>query len=900
MKTLKLQFERLGLCCSRRREEADGKIPDQPKPPHYFGGHNVLATALAMSWLLAGVSVFAGSSGLNVVVVVNQSSTNSVELGNYYCEKRGVPPQNVLRINWTGSATDWTRTNLDAVLRAPLNAMLASRQLSNQIDFVLLSMDIPYRVNENTGASATSGYNSTTSVLFYGFKPDGCDLNCPAGLPSCNLPSASSNAYAGSEAVFRQVPPGNVTSNSWLAVMLTASNLAQAKLIVDRGVVADATFPTQTVYLAKSYDPIRSLRYEQIDDGIFDTRLRAVCTVLPTNASSPAGLGSLLGFQIGVQLFAMSPNTFVPGAIADNLTSYSGDLFSSPDHTRVLDFIHAGATASYGTVVEPCAYLEKFASSRNYFYQARGFSIAECYYQSLTNPYQGIIVGEPLCAPFARPSTGNWTGLPGNAVLTGTTNLTLQFTAADNSRPIQQVDLFVDGNWVQTVTNLAPQSGNRLYVTLPGRTNLSYTVPAGASLTTIANGVAAMLTNPANNLVTKVDAFVHGDRVELRSTDINRPGLQTPVAVSNHVGSATGLSTYLQAAAPTFLDTTAYGRVGFLVSGPLVAGDTLTLNVTKTNGALVSVSVTNSDLSNLTEFVQLFASTIYSEPALQGVDGLMAEDLLGGFVAGNIPAVQFNLRARSPGIKAAQLQVTVTGTFSISPPGLTTLTGNLADLQPRNHLYVTAGRTNASFAFPFNTATQADGFHELTAVAYEGSHVRTQKRISQTVRIQNNPWSATFTTLVGDTNTALEANFQFAVAASTNNITRIELFTTGGLFATSNSVTSATFSVAATNLGIGLHPFYALVTRSDGTQYRTETKWQRIVGPDSPFPVTVAGVPPLLTWPAAAGRNYQVLSTTELTNTFTPRATVIPTNSFGAWQETNLVSPQRLYRIKSP
>src|SRR5690242_2711423 len=34
------------------------------------------------------MQLLAGGSGLNVVVVVNQASTNSVALGNYYCEKR--------------------------------------------------------------------------------------------------------------------------------------------------------------------------------------------------------------------------------------------------------------------------------------------------------------------------------------------------------------------------------------------------------------------------------------------------------------------------------------------------------------------------------------------------------------------------------------------------------------------------------------------------------------------------------------------------------------------------------------------------------------------------------------------------------------------------------------------
>jgi hypothetical protein len=156
----------------------------------------------------------------------------------------------------------------------------------------------------------------------------------------------------------------------------------------------------------------------------------------------------------------------------------------------------------------------------------------------------------------------------------------------------------------------------------------------------------------------------------------------------------------------------------------------------------------------------------------------------------------------------------------------------------------------------FNTTTQADGYHELTAVAYEGSHVRTQTRLAQSVCLQNTPLAATFTTLVGDTNTALEATLQFSVVANTNNISRIELFSTGGSRASAVNQSNPVFSVAGINLGLGLHPFYAIVTASSGKQYRTETKWIRLVGADSAFPVSLAVPPPKLAWPAAAGRSY--------------------------------------------
>src|ERR1039458_8276200 len=81
--------------------------------------------------------LWAGGSGLNVVVVVNQLSTNSVQLGNYYCEKRQVPPQNLLRTAWRGGNVAWQKSDFQAIILNPLLAMLSTRQLTNQIDYVL-------------------------------------------------------------------------------------------------------------------------------------------------------------------------------------------------------------------------------------------------------------------------------------------------------------------------------------------------------------------------------------------------------------------------------------------------------------------------------------------------------------------------------------------------------------------------------------------------------------------------------------------------------------------------------------------------------------------------------------------------------------------------------------------
>src|SRR5262245_48429910 len=114
----------------------------------------VLGVAL-MGSLLA-CNLHAGGSGLNTVVVVNQSSSNSCTIGNYYCQQRQIPPQNVLYINWAGGNVLWASNDLQTNLVTPLLQMLANRQLTNQIDYIVLSMDIPFQTSFGSTLNGTT------------------------------------------------------------------------------------------------------------------------------------------------------------------------------------------------------------------------------------------------------------------------------------------------------------------------------------------------------------------------------------------------------------------------------------------------------------------------------------------------------------------------------------------------------------------------------------------------------------------------------------------------------------------------------------------------------------------------------------------------------------------------
>jgi hypothetical protein len=261
----------------------------------------------------------------------------------------------------------------------------------------------------------------------------------------------------------------------------------------------------------------------------------------------------------------------------------------------------------------------------------------------------------------------------------------------------------------------------------------------------------------------------------------------------------------------------------------------------------------------------------------------------------------FNLVANSPGWNASQIGATLTGSSEFTIQGSTTghLDDNLNDLRPRNHLYITSGVTNLPLSFTLDTSTMPDGFHELTAVAYEGSHVRTQTRLSQVVRVQNTSLAANFNLESGSTNVGLGSTLAFGVAANTNNISSIQLFSTGGVISNVLNQATASFSVPANTLGAGLHPFYALVTAGDGAQYRTETLWIVIQNSPSAFPLTITGPPVALSWPAKVGQGYGVLATTDLASGFQLVGSVIASNSTATWTDSLPSVSQRFYRVQT-
>jgi hypothetical protein len=66
-----------------------------------------------------------------------------------------------------------------------------------------------------------------------------------------------------------------------------------------------------------------------------------------------------------------------------------------------LKWLEAGATASYGTVSEPCSYWQKFPHPAVLLkHYLSGATAVEAYWKSVAWPAQGVFIGEPLAAPY--------------------------------------------------------------------------------------------------------------------------------------------------------------------------------------------------------------------------------------------------------------------------------------------------------------------------------------------------------------------------------------------------------------------------------------------------------------------------------------------------------------------
>lgn len=308
-----------------------------------------------------------------LAVIVNTRDPLSVEIGDYYAKRRRISFQNIIKVGFPPGRTTLTRKEFGEI------KAWVDEQTMPRVQAYALTWAAPYRVE----------CMSITSAFAFGFDPAFCAEGCKPTRRSRYFNSPS------------PLPFKQLGMRPTMAI--AATSFEQAKALIDRGVASDGSRPTGTAYLLSTSDSARNVRSASypLVERILKGRLR----VRTLKADTLTNANDVLFYFIGkARVEGLETLNFVPGAIADHLTSTGGMLTDDSGQMSALRWLEAGATGSYGTVIEPCNLPQKFPNPvvaiGRYLL---GETLIEAYWKSVLMPGQGVFIGEPLAAPYLRP-----------------------------------------------------------------------------------------------------------------------------------------------------------------------------------------------------------------------------------------------------------------------------------------------------------------------------------------------------------------------------------------------------------------------------------------------------------------------------------------------------------------
>jgi len=334
-------------------------------------GLNTLCLAFLCMVCLSCQPLASGSTSLTpktLAVVINENDADSVKAGEAYRALHGVPRGNLIRVKLpvkdTLSHVEYQRFQ-EALLR----------ELPRQANGLALVWRKPFRVE----------CMSITSAIAFGGDRAACAKGCKA---------TKVNKW-----FFDPEGTRAPTRTQLRSMLVTGGDSVSTQELMQRGAKAQANQPDGKALLVVSGDKRRDVRQSSFA-GLVNAPPGKV-TIERRRGFVNSAANILFYFTGAVRVPHLQSIDFVPGAVADHLTSSGGNLYGN-SQMSALEWIKAGATGSYGSVAEPCNFVSKFPDPeiliRRY---VSGSSLLSAYWASVEMPGQGVFVGDPLARPFS-------------------------------------------------------------------------------------------------------------------------------------------------------------------------------------------------------------------------------------------------------------------------------------------------------------------------------------------------------------------------------------------------------------------------------------------------------------------------------------------------------------------
>jgi uncharacterized protein (TIGR03790 family) len=354
---------------------------------------------LALAALVPAHSLYAQRPE-NVLVVVNDSSSVSRSIGEYYSRKRSIPQHNVCRIR-TSEDESIPRKIYESEILGPVTRCLKAG-IQEQILYIVTTLGVPLRIEGTPPPNGdTAAVDSELTLLYRDLK---------TGTPH-PLPGMQPNPFYNQ----RGKPFSRAQYPIYLVTRLAAYDFAGVRALIDKALIAknEGKFVIDKKSLFEGEgeswltDAAIRLPKDRVifnDNGEVVYNQKDVIAYASWGSNDQARKKRFVGFQ------------WLPGAIATEFVSTDGRTFKKPPdnwnisdwksqslwfagspQTMSADYLLEGATGVSGHVDEPYLMATPHPEILLPAYYS-GRNLAESFYMAIPFlSWQNIVVGDPLC-----------------------------------------------------------------------------------------------------------------------------------------------------------------------------------------------------------------------------------------------------------------------------------------------------------------------------------------------------------------------------------------------------------------------------------------------------------------------------------------------------------------------
>jgi uncharacterized protein (TIGR03790 family) len=329
--------------------------------------------------ILVSVSTLSLADSNNVLIIVNDASPDSIEVGKYYQKKRNIPESNICHINTNSKSSISLKKYLEEVLK-PIKG-----SLKTGIAYILMTYDTPYQL------TIDKTYSLDSFLCF----------------PYDSIPESFNKTYIGEiNPYYNSGVHFNPNGKYFLVTRIDGQTPDIAKELVDRaiygeqyisekygkcyfdarGLSAGSAYYNSDLDIIEAYSIVKSKGYDCILDKNSSEFTKGECP----NALWYYGWYSYNNYNDAF--------TWKVGAVGIHLDSASAlSIRGGPSWCS--QALKRGITATVGAVNEP--YASPYTRANLFFkYFLNGFNFAESSYMATpTSKWMMCMIGDPLYKP---------------------------------------------------------------------------------------------------------------------------------------------------------------------------------------------------------------------------------------------------------------------------------------------------------------------------------------------------------------------------------------------------------------------------------------------------------------------------------------------------------------------